>query len=105
MILYRFLILYLLLTKKAIHFRQNSILCEVFRKENLTIFLIQIKTQKDILTLIENSSFDFSYSSYVADYFSHLMKTFSDGAEPDDFSLGDTGHIIILKQAMQSSPA
>ncbi len=40
--------------------------------------VIQIKKQKDMMTLIENSSIDFSYSSYVADYFKHLMRTYSD---------------------------
>lgn len=49
------------------------------------------------MAFTENLTVDFSYSSYVADYFKHLMKTFSDGEAPSDFSLEDTGHIIILE--------
>ncbi len=59
--------------------------------------MIHIKTQEDITAFTKNVYIDFSYSSYVADYFNFLMKTFSDGEAPDDFSLEDTGHIIILE--------
>ncbi len=61
--------------------------------------MIHIKTQEDITAFTKNVSVDFSYSSYVADYFKHLMKTFSDGEAPDNFSLKDTGHIIILESS------
>ncbi len=59
--------------------------------------MVQIKTHEDMMTFTKNLSVDVSYSSYVADYFSHLMKTFSDGEASSDFSLEDTGHIIILE--------
>ncbi len=59
--------------------------------------MIHIKTQEDITVFTKNVSVDVSYSSYVADYFKHLMKTFSDGEAPLDFSLEDTGHILILE--------
>ena len=61
--------------------------------------MIQIKTQENITAFTKNPSVDLSYSSYIADYFNHHMKTFSDGEAPLDFNLEDTGHIIILESS------